>query len=238
MKKILILGGGIAQLELIKTARRLGLYVIVVGIEGNYPGYEYADKCYFVDIYNKKAVLELARKEGIDGVSMVCSDFGLETIGYLNDKLGLMGLSEKVAIDSANKFQMKKVLKVHGIETADYRIISNDEEVHTAIRELHFPLIVKAVDLQGSRGIYICRTEQEVFDNYRKSIEESRQDYCIIEEFIEGEEFGAQAFVYDNEILFVLPHGDIIWNSGRTNIPIGHYMPLWREDEVLIFFQN
>ena len=230
-KRILILGGGQAQIELIKTAKSIGLYVIVVGIEGNYPGYKIADKVYYADIFDKSAVLEIAQKEHINGVSMVCSDFGLETMGYINDQLGLTGLSENVAIDSANKFQMKKILRDHGIKTADYRVISNDEEALTATRELHFPLIVKAVDLQGSRGIYICKNEQEVLENYRKSIYESRQDYCIVEEFIEGEEFGAQAFVYNNEVLFVQPHGDLIWNSGKTNIPIGHYMPLREDDD-------
>lgn len=232
-KRVLILGGGQAQIELIKTAKSIGLYVIVVGTEGNYPGYKLADKVYYADIFDKATVLEISKKEHINGVSMVCSDFGLETVGYINDQLGLTGLSENVAIDSANKFQMKKVLRNHGIKTADYRVISKDEEALTATRELHFPLIVKAVDLQGSRGIYICKTEEEVLDNYRKSIEESKQDYCIVEEFIEGEEFGAQAFVYNNEVLFVQPHGDLIWNSGKTNIPIGHYMPLWKEDDSL-----
>lgn len=233
MKKVLILGGGQAQIELIKTAKSIGLYVIVVGIKGDYPGYKYADKCYYVDIYDKESVLEIARKEAIDGISMVCSDFGLETVGYINDQLCLNGLSEKVALDSANKLLMKKVLREHGIKTADYRVIANDEDVLSASRELQFPLIVKAVDLQGSRGIYICKTVQEVLDNYRKSIDESKQNYCIIEEFIEGEEFGAQAFVYDNEVLFVQPHGDIIWNHGKTNIPIGHYMPLWKDDDFI-----
>ena len=37
-KKIMILGGGQAQIGLIKKAKELGLYTIVVGIEGDYPG--------------------------------------------------------------------------------------------------------------------------------------------------------------------------------------------------------
>lgn len=36
----------------------------------------------------------------------------------------------------------------------------------------------------------------------------TKRSYCIVEEFIEGWEFGAQAFVYNNEVLFVMPHGD------------------------------
>ena len=44
MKKILILGAGIYQVPLIKTAKRMGLYTIVASIPGNYPGFELADK--------------------------------------------------------------------------------------------------------------------------------------------------------------------------------------------------
>lgn len=232
MKKIMILGGGQAQIELIKTAKAMGLYTIVVGISGNYPGYEIADKCFFVDIFDKEKVLDIAKEELIDGISMVCSDFGLETIGYVNDSLGLVGISERAANSSSNKYEMKHLLKSNGINTADFRIVRDDQEVENACKELHFPLIVKAVDLQGSRGIYVCKTSSEVFLNYRKSISESRQDYCIVEEFIQGEEFGAQAFVSHGQVLFVQAHGDMVWNSGKTNVPIGHYMPYSHDDKL------
>lgn len=47
MKKILILGAGIYQVPLIKAAKRLGIYSIVVSIPGNYPGFALADKVYY-----------------------------------------------------------------------------------------------------------------------------------------------------------------------------------------------
>lgn len=232
-KRILILGGGQAQIELIKTAKTMGLYVIVVGIEGNYPGYEYADRVYYTDIFDKESVLEIARKENIDGISMVCSDFGLSTVGYVCDQLCLSGLSEKSAIDSSNKLKMKTMMEQAGVTTAKFRVVHNEDDVKKAIHELSFPLIVKAVDLQGSRGIYICETEEELLTKYQLSINESRENYCIVEEFINGEEFGAQAFVYKGEVLFVQPHGDMVINRGTTNIPVGHYMPLDNDNVTL-----
>ena len=39
MKKILILGAGIYQVPLIRTAKKLGLYTIVASIPGTYPGF-------------------------------------------------------------------------------------------------------------------------------------------------------------------------------------------------------
>lgn len=231
MKKILILGGGQAQLELIKTAKELGLYVICVGIPGDYPGYEYADKCIFVDVYDKKAVLNIAKEEKIDGVSMVCSDFGLETVGYVNDQLNLSGISERAASESANKLLMKKKLEEAGVNTAKYRLLRSEEDIPVAIEKLRFPLIVKAVDLQGSRGIYVCHNQTDLQVNYKKSIDESRYDYCLVEEFLEGEEFGAQAFVENGEVVFVEPHGDEVLRLGQINVPIGHSMPLVNYDD-------
>ena len=58
MKKIMILGAGIYQVPLIKTAKKLGLYTIVVSIPGNYPGFELADKVYYENTVDDEKILE------------------------------------------------------------------------------------------------------------------------------------------------------------------------------------
>lgn len=234
MKKILILGGARAQVKLIETAKAMGIYVVVVGIPGEYPGYKLADKYYPVDIFDKESVLKVCQEEQINGISMVCSDFGLQTVGYVCDILNLKGLSEKSAIVSSNKLLMKQEFEKKGVRTAKFRIVKSDDDVKEIIKQLSFPLITKSVDLQGSRGIYVSKNEKELLVNYQKSINESKEDYCIIEEYIEGEEFGAQAFINDGEILFVLLHGDLLYNSGQTKIPIGHYTPFLQKQSYLV----
>ena len=67
MKKIMILGAGIYQVPLIRTARRMGLYTIVVSIPGDYPGFALADKIYELNTRDKEAILAAAEKEQIDG---------------------------------------------------------------------------------------------------------------------------------------------------------------------------
>ena len=47
MKKLMIMGAGIYQVPLIKTAKRMGIHTIAVSIPGNYPGFALADEnCY------------------------------------------------------------------------------------------------------------------------------------------------------------------------------------------------
>ena len=82
----------------------------------------------------------------------------------------------------------------------------------------------KAVDSSGSRGI-IRVDSTEDFEEARRIVREtSRTDEYIIEEFVEGEEFGAQAFVPNGEVQFILPHGDYVF-QGDTGVPVGHFAP-------------
>ena len=53
----MILGASIYQVPLIRTARRMGLYTIVVSIPGDYPGFALADKIYELNTRDKEAIL-------------------------------------------------------------------------------------------------------------------------------------------------------------------------------------
>ncbi len=58
--KILILGAGIYQVPLIKKAKEMGLYTIVCSIEGNYPGFAFADQVYYVNTTDIEGCLSVA----------------------------------------------------------------------------------------------------------------------------------------------------------------------------------
>ena len=47
----MILGAGIYQVPLIRAAKEMGFFVIVVSIKGDYPGFALADKIY-ANIWN------------------------------------------------------------------------------------------------------------------------------------------------------------------------------------------
>lgn len=224
-KKIMVLGAGRGQVDLIKAIKSYGYYSIVASIEGNYPGFNYADECCYVDISNPEAVYEKAKELKIDAITTACIDTGISALGYVCEELGLSGLSKKAAKLSGDKLLMKDAFMRNGVNTARYKKISSAEELDSILEELNLPLIIKAVDLQGSRGINIVHTKEEIVPCFNDTMKETRKDFCIIEEYIEGYEFGAEAFVYNNKVLYVLPCGEITYLS-KTNIPVGHYAPL------------
>lgn len=232
-KRLLLQGASRGNLGLIKTAKANGVYVVLTGLGGDFPCNPYADKFCYADILNCDAVLKIAQDEKVDGAIICCSDTGLKAIGRCNDVMGLTGLTEKSAEESSNKLLMKELLIKAGIRTAQFFQINNEEELKIAIEKIGYPVIIKAVDLQGSRGINIVEDESKLQTAFYDTMSLTRQDFCIVEEFIVGKEFGAQAFVYHGEVLFVLPHGDETLMC-RTAVPIGHYMPYVISDELYV----
>ena len=233
MKKIMILGAGIYQVPLIETAKRMGLYTIVVSIPGNYPGFTLADKVYYENTVDDEKILEIAREENIDGIITTGTDVCVITIGKVCDALGLSGLSYEAAQVAVDKMLMKTKYEEYGVRTARFRkVLFTDPDIRTTIAGLEFPLIFKSVDSSGSRGIIRVDSYDE-FDSAMAYVKENtRKDYFLIEEFIEGEEFGAQAFVYNGEVVFTLPHGDYVFH-GDTGVPIGHFAPYNLEESVI-----
>ena len=231
-KRLLVLGAGRGQIGLYKAAKEMGITTIAGTMpDNNPPGIPLADEVCFMNIANPDEVAKKAAKLKLDGVATCCLDTGISALGKTCDSLGLTGLPEKAAIMCNDKSKMKKAFMEYGVSTAQYFEISSEEELKNALDKIKLPVIIKATDLQGSNGIYIAKTEKDAYDGFHAAMGLTKRSYCIVEEFIEGWEFGAQAFVYNNEVLFVMPHGDETYMS-HTAVPVGHYVPLDCDEDV------
>lgn len=224
-KRLMVLGAGRGQVGLIESAKRLGCQVTVVSHRDGYPGIELADEVCYADLLDKQAVLEEARLLSVEGVATSCLDTGVPTLGYLCDQLRLVGLNEEAAARCKDKLRMKRALVNAGVPTARFCEASSPSEAYEALKTLDYPVVVKATDLQGSMGVFVCRDRAEVEHALSEIGRLSHEQSFLIEEFIEGYEFGAQAFVYQGQVLFVLPHGDNTYMAA-TAVPVGHYVPL------------
>ncbi len=225
-KRLLILGAGRGQVGLYKAAKEMGINTIAgTMLGGNLPCLKLADEVCDMDISKPDEVVEKAKKLQLDGVATCCLDTGIASLGKVCDSLQLVGLKEISAAMCNDKSKMKKAFMENKVSTAKYFEISNEEELEKALETIKLPVIIKAIDLQGSNGIYISKTKEAAIKGFHAAMKLTKQSYCIVEEFIEGWEFGAQAFVYRGEVLFVMPHGDETYMS-HTAVPVGHYVPL------------
>lgn len=229
--KILILGAGIYQVPLIKKARELGHEVVVCSIEGNYPGFMYADKVYYVDTTSKEEVLKIAQMEEINAIVTTGTDVAVRTIGYVCEKLNLYGVSERCAELVTDKALMKQAFIENGVRTAPFFKVRSLEEAIAACQQMEYPVMFKCVDKSGSRGISKVVSSEEIINAFEYSFSYTNKDYIVVEKFVEGNEIGIDGFVTPDSKAFI-PHSKITFHNGLTDVPIGHALPFEMPIEV------
>ena len=233
----MILGVSQYQVPLIETARDLGLKTYGVSIRGDYPGIPLVDVFLEADITDPDVVLDLAKKYHIDGVVSASTDLAIPSIGKVVDALGLHGISFETAQKTTNKIKMKKAFLKHRVPTAAFQIVSDNETAHKAAREIGYPVMVKAVDQMVSKGITKVCHEEELRSALDRAREASEVDEVIVEEFLEGLEFGAQALIADGRLRYVIPHNDQV-SAPPYCSPIGHSFPMDLEEGLAVQLED
>ena len=202
-KKMLLLGGGHAEIPLIQAAQSLGWYVITTGNAREGLGHPYADKNIFADFSDKDAMLELARSEGVQAVCSGCNDFALLSTVYVCEKLGLPGHdSYATSIEIHHKDKYRALATRLGIPTPRALVVRNAAEFEAAIAQHTFPIIVKPVDLTGGKGIHRAANADEARIAYKDACSRTRQDHIVVEEFVQGTNHGFSAMLVKGKVAF------------------------------------
>ena len=231
-KKILILGAGRQQVPLITAAIGMQLEVHVCSIKGNYPGIEIAPNFYEVDISDSIAVFELAKEIGIHGIITTGTDVCLESIGVVVDGLNLPGTCLESSKSCLNKTLMKERFSRFNVPTASYALIESVESGTEFFNSHSSACVIKPADSSGSRGVNRIERASEILAALVEAQKHSASGEIIIEEWLEGEEFGAQAIIIDGKLKKLMLHSDITTPPPRR-IPIGHGCPHPAESDLM-----
>lgn len=202
-KKMLLLGGGHAEIPLIQAAQSLGWYVITTGNDRKGLGHPYADKNVFVNYSDKDAMLELAKNEGVQAVCSGCNDFALLSTVYVCEKLGLPGHdSYATSLEIHHKDKYRALATRLGIPTPRALVVRSVADFEAATAQLTFPIIVKPVDLTGGKGIHRAATADEAREAYKDACSRTRQDHIVVEEFVQGSNHGFSAMLVKGKVAF------------------------------------
>lgn len=223
-RTILIVGAGFGQLPAIETAKKNGITTVVVDKNPDAVGAAVADFFYAIDIIDREAVLEIGRKHHISGIMTMQSDLPVPTIGYVNDMLGLTGVTTNVANICSNKNETRDALKKNAAAQPAFEITRTLQEASDAVCRIGFPCVIKASDSSGSRGITRIDQISDLVGAFTEALLYSRNKIIIVEEFIDGLEFGAQTFSVNGKCECVLLHNDTM-SEPPYMIPVGHSFP-------------
>ena len=202
MKKILITGGSHSEIPLIEALRRLGdIYIISTGRDEGGLGHQRVDKYVRGDYSNGDFVLELARKEGVEGIVSGCNDFAYLSTAYACEVLGLPGHD---SYETAKRFHRKDVLRgicrELDVKVPRFQVISSEAELGQY--DWEYPIIIKPTDLTGGKGVRKCNSLYEAKQAYHMAVVMTRQNVVLAEEFVEGTNNGASMLLKDGKVIF------------------------------------
>ena len=192
--KALVLAGGFPQIALLKEINKRGITTVLADYYENPVAKPYADKFYRASTLDVEAITEIAKNEQVDFLITACTDQALLTVAQVSEKLGLpCYIDYQTALNVTNKSYMKKVFTEYNVPTAKHTVMGElDME---QIKGMRWPLIVKPVDCNSSKGVKKVTNNEELKAAFDDAVIFIRTDTAIVEEFIEGEEISADIYV-------------------------------------------
>lgn len=229
-KTILLLGGSAAQVVAIEKARELGYRTVLCDYLSDNPGKYVADVFYQVSTTDKKAVLEIARDEGVDGVVAYGSDPAAPTAAFVAERLGLPGVGSAIADSFCEKSLFRRFLKDHGFNVPQsLRIVCADDFSLESLAGFRCPLIVKPTDSSGSKGVSVVDSLAGVPAALGEAARFSRNGILIVEEFVQRDHpqvIEAEVFALHGQVTMWGLMNSIRDEGSNPLLPAGYSYPL------------
>lgn len=223
MEKLAIIGANEFQQRLILKAKEMGIQTHVFAWKEGAVGALDADFFYPISITERDQILEICRKNEINGITSIASDLAVCTVNYVAEKMGLPGNSIASIEKCTNKYQMRICLKEQGIRVPNFKRV-NEVDDHIDLSDFSFPIIVKPTDRSGSRSITKLHSKDGLTEAVRSAVDVSFEKCAIIEEYLTGDEYSAESISYGGEhcLLAITKK----YTTGDPNyIETGHMIP-------------
>lgn len=230
-KKLLILGGSEFQIPLILKAKELGIITYVVDISLEAPAMEYADYKYQSSVKDVTKVFDIAKEIMPDGVTVGMVDIAVPACANIIEKLNLHGISVDSSIKATNKYEMIKCFEENHVPSPKFQYITSEDLDKVTKCEMNFPVIIKPIDMAGSRGIYLANNNEEFLKALKESSNIGDSGSLLIEEYMVGPEVSVE-LVISKGIPKVIQITDKTTTGAPHFAEIGHLQPSKLSDET------
>lgn len=225
-KRLLILDGTRIACEIVRQAQRMGVIAVVADYNApaQAPAKQVADEHHLVDLFDVDAVVELIRREKLDGVMAGFSDKLLPYYAEICERTGLpcYGSKELFRIFT-DKDVYKDLCRQFGVPTIPgYSLADFSPEAPTDVR---YPVIVKPTKGSGSKGVKVCRNADEVLEATTSTATSS--DKFVIEQYLTGPEATVFWVFQDGEhyVSAVANRHVVRFNNEHAPLPFAYTMP-------------
>ena len=219
--KIAVIGANYQYLSFYKQAKAFGyeIYSFARAVDDN-PCWEIADHHYDMAFKDREKILEVCKKEGVQGVTSFLLESALPCVYFVAEGLGTPCNSKECQEITANKYTMREQMRKCGVRIPAYQAIrSRDEKI-----DIPFPVIVKPADSGGSRGVTLVRNQEELDKALTRAFDWSPNQIVMVEQFIEGREFSIESISYQGKH-YILQITDKVTTEAPYFVELAHHQP-------------
>ena len=222
-KKLLILGAGNAQIDLIQYAKSIGLEVYACSYSNTDKGIGQADVFAQINIVDSEKIESYVKENKIDYIYSVGSDIAVPTFCSVAEKSNMFHfVSSKTAEICCNKHLMRQTLGADNIYNVPFSVCETLDEAKDVS---FYPLMIKPVDSQGQRGVFRVENFEELLQKFDCAMQYSRCKKVILEKYISGSEVSVNAYVKDGEVIFSMLSDRESFENLPSGIIKAHHLP-------------
>ena len=226
--RLLVLGAGPAQLGLLEAARARGdVDVIAVDRDPQAVGFALADERAVLSSEDEEAVDRLARAREVDGLVSPGSDWPVGIAARVAERIGLPHpIDGRTGSVATSKARQREAFAAAGVPHA--------RALDPRSGELPFPVVVKAVDRQGQRGLALVERRDELDSAVRAALAESRGGGVLVEEHVEGPEVTVNAFSLDGRFAPLTVTDRLTAEPPAFGVALAHVWPSAHATEAAV----
>ena len=202
-KTLIFLDGSAVAIPAVERAKELGIKTIVANYydELRSPAKAHADVALKADFTDLDGLVSICHEYGVDGMFQGWTDSHLPVYADLCEQMGwpCYGTKQQFEI-CADKALFKQTCIKYGVPVAKEYDLQFDGDCLLGTESVQLPVIVKPTDSSGSRGVFVCRTEKELLENYKKSWDISPSHSVAVEDYLVGQHVNIYYTLSDGNI--------------------------------------
>ncbi|HET7046356.1 MAG TPA: hypothetical protein VFI37_16035 [Gaiellaceae bacterium] len=224
--RLLVLGAGPAQLGLLEAARERGLYTIAVDRDPSAPGFRFSTRRAIVSTEDELNVERLADAERVDGLVSPGADWPVAVAARIAERLALPHpISPQTAALATSKLRQRERFAEAGVPQPRHAVVRSPEEAVAAAAALGYPIVVKAPDRQGQKGLTLVREPAGLADAVTRAVAAARSGICLLEELVDGPEVTVNGFVADGVFTALTVTDRVVAEPPAFGVALAHVWP-------------
>jgi biotin carboxylase len=222
VSRLLVLGAGPAQLGLLEAARARGLWIAVVDRDPNAPGFRFADRRCILSTEDEPAIERLVSALRVGGIIAPGTDWPVGVAARIAERAGLPHpVTPATAVLATNKLRQRERLAEAGVPQPRSWVVGGDDR----LPEIERPVVVKAPDRQGQKGLTLVRDRAQLSAAVAAARAAARNGLALVEELVDGPEVTAVGFSVDGDHRCLAVTDRVVADPPAFGVALAHVWP-------------